>query len=127
MTSCLRKIFIIACLLTLATACDRLPFGVMSKEQMVDFLSEAYLIESFYAIETNHNYDKLKPEIVNSYRELLKRQGLTERQFERSINYYMRHPEEYKEIHQQVVDRLDSQVPEKAEHRGPKAELEDLL
>lgn len=103
------------CLLFTTASCgDRLPMGVMDEEQMVNFLSEAYLIEGFYAIETNHDYDKLTPEIVNSYHELLERQGISQRQFERSMKYYLRHPELYKPIHQRVVDRLDAQMPEKA-------------
>ena len=38
---------------------DRVPAGVMDEEQMVDFLSEAYLLESFYAVETDFNYSRM--------------------------------------------------------------------
>ncbi|MBR1517087.1 MAG: DUF4296 domain-containing protein [Bacteroidales bacterium] len=93
---------------------DSVPAGIMTEEEMIDFLSEAYLIEGFYAIETGYNYDKLTDDIVNSYRELLDRKGLSQQKFEKSIEYYMRHSDRYERVHQAVVDRLDAMQPDKA-------------
>lgn len=89
-----------------------LPEGVMNEQQMVDFLSEAYLIEGFYAIETGYHYESLSEGIIASYQELLARHGLTQTQFEESKDYYMHHPERYEVIHRQVVERLDGMNPE---------------
>ena len=87
----------------------------MTEQQMVDFLSEAYLIEGFYAIETGYHYESLSDEIIASYQRLLSEQGLTQEQFEKSMDYYMHHSDRYDAIHQQVVERLDAAMPEEVE------------
>ena len=91
------------------------PKELMTEQQMVDFLSEAYLIEGFYAIETGYHYESLSDEIIASYQRLLSEQGLTQEQFEKSMDYYMHHSDRYDAIHQQVVERLDAAMPEEVE------------
>lgn len=96
-----------------------MPKEVMTEQQMVDFLSEAYLIEGFYAIETGYRYESLSDEIIASYQRLLSEQGLTQEQFEKSMDYYMHHSDRYEAIHQQVVERLDGMVPAESKESGP--------
>ena len=96
----------------LAASCGskRLPKGVMTEEQMVEFLSEAYLIEGFYAVETNFNHDTLAEQAQADYAELLKRCELTPEQVEASFAYYADHTMQYAAIHQRVVKRLDEEA-----------------
>ena len=44
---------------------------------VVDFLTEACLIEGYCAIETRYNFDSLTPEMVYAYDEILAEQGIT--------------------------------------------------
>ena len=89
---------------------DRVPAGVMDEDQMVEFLSEAYLLESFYAVETDFNYSRMSGSIAASYDSLLAVNGITLADFERSIDYYSRHADKYEKIHKKVVKRLDEEV-----------------
>ncbi|MBQ0015609.1 MAG: DUF4296 domain-containing protein [Bacteroidales bacterium] len=89
-------------------SCGGRPADLLSEQQMVDFLTEAYLIEGFYGIETGYHYDELTPEIIGSYEELLDRKGISRDRFERSVKYYMsKQPEQYKHIHDMVVEQLE--------------------
>lgn len=87
---------------------DRRPANVMDEATMVQFLQDAYLLEGFYAIETGFQYNSMHNEMVASFDSLLASYHLTREDFERSVDYYVRHPRDYERIHQQVVDALDS-------------------
>ena len=87
-----------------------LPDGVLNEAQMVDFLSEAYLIEGFYAVETRYNYDTLADQARADYEALLRKQGIKEEQVAASFDYYAHHTDAYAKIHKRVVDRLDGDL-----------------
>lgn len=86
----------------------------MDHGQMVTFLSEAYMLEGFYAVETQYRYDSLLPEVVAAYDDILARQGLSRRKVEKSLKYYSSHPDEYQIIHDSVLAIMDSNDPDKA-------------
>ena len=88
---------------------DERPADVMTHEQMVAFLSDAYLLEGFYAIETQYRYDALTPEVLHSYDSILSVHNLTRDAVERSLDYYTRHLDEYQTIHEEVVTRLEAE------------------
>ena len=86
---------------------EALPAGVMDEEKMADFLQQAYLLEGFYSVETQYRYDTLQPEIIASYDSLFSEYGITRKQFERSVDWYAKHPEDYTRIHDTVIARLE--------------------
>ena len=92
------------------SGCSRnaVPDDVMSETAMVDFLEQAYLLEGFYAIETNFRYDTLHPEMLASYDSLLASCNITRDDFERSIHWYSRHIDIYTRVHDSVLARIDS-------------------
>ena len=91
---------------------DKLPEGVLAHNEMVSFLSEAYLLEGFYAVESGFRYETMSPQIRESYNQLLAKYNLTDADFERSIEYYVAHDEEYAAIHQEVIANLDQMMNE---------------
>lgn len=95
---------------TLLTAChsNQKPEDILDHQQMVDFLTEACLIEGYCAIETRYNFDSLTPEMVYAYDEILAEQGISREQVEASLAYYAKHPEEYLTIHEDVAATLNS-------------------
>ncbi|MCQ2298081.1 MAG: DUF4296 domain-containing protein [Bacteroidales bacterium] len=106
---------IIAAALGLAFAScgnNDLPNGVMTKDEMVDFLSEAYLLEGFYAIESNNQPERVSYEVKASYDALLKEHHITDADFKASMNYYSQHLDQYEEIHGEVISRLESMPSE---------------
>ena len=92
------------------TACRHgsLPDGVMDEERMADFLADAYLVESFYAIETQYRYDVLTETALRNYDSILALHSLTREQVERSFEYYSQHPELYQRIQDSAAVRLEA-------------------
>ena len=104
--------FCVVCLsvLLLLSACgggERRPDGVLAPEAMAALLAEAYLLEGFYAIETQYRYDTVLPEVLRAYDTILSRHGTTREAVERSFDYYAKHPELYQPIQDSVMALLD--------------------
>ena len=89
---------------------DNIPPDVIGESVMADFLQHAYILEGFYAVETNFQYDTLHPEMLASYDSLLASYDITREDFERSVGWYVRHPDIYKRIHDTVVARIDAEM-----------------
>lgn len=107
----MKKIIVLLLPLLLLAACrhEERPADVMSHEQMVAFLTDAYLLEGFYAVETQYRYDALSPEVLHSYDSILAVHNLTRDAVERSLDYYTNHLDEYQSIHEEVVTLLETQ------------------
>lgn len=86
----------------------RRPADVMGHGQMVEFLADAYLLEGFYAVETQYRYDVLPPAVMRSYDSILDVHHVTRQAVEHSIDYYSHHLDEYEAIHNEVVARLEA-------------------
>ena len=89
---------------------DKVPADIVDEARMASFLEEAYLLEGFYAVETGFHYDTLHPEMLASYDSLLSAYALTRDDFERSIDWYTRHPLVFKRVHDTVLARYDRQL-----------------
>ncbi len=86
---------------------DRRPADVLDAPQMVAFLTDAYLLEGFYAIETQYRYDAMTPEVLRAYDDILLKHGITREQVEHSFDYYTAHPDLYATIQDSVITHLD--------------------
>lgn len=91
---------------------DVVPPDVMDEEKMSTFLQEAYLLEGFYGIETGFHYDSLHPEMIASYDSLLASYSISREDFERSVDWYVHHPEIYERVHDTILARIDRQLEE---------------
>lgn len=85
------------------------PADVLDAPQMVDFLADAYLLEGFYAVETQYRYDALSAEVLRAYDDILAKHGVSREQVEHSFAYYSEHPELYAPIQDSVLARLEHQ------------------
>lgn len=102
---------------------ERVPSGVMDEPTMAAFLKEAYLLEGFYAVETGFQYDTLHPQMMASYDSLLASFGITRDDFERSVEWYIRHPELYERIHDSVLARIDRELAAEKEVEPSESEM----
>lgn len=85
---------------------DRLPEGILNEEQMVDFLTDAHLLESYYSITTNFHYEERAAEIAASYDELFEKHHTTRAIVDSSRSYYLHHPDLYNDIYEQVLENI---------------------
>jgi hypothetical protein len=93
-------IFIISC------SINKTPKGILTGKEMIPVLVDIHLAEGInsqrYALDaTRKNY----PEDL--YLSILKKHKLDQKVFEESILYYGKHPDKYKPIYDEVVDRLN--------------------
>jgi hypothetical protein len=107
------------CLLLLgATACqnDQRPDDVLDDKTMADFLTDLYLLEGYYSIESQYQYETVSPEILDACDDILKKHNITRERVEKSFDYYSRHPEKNNAINQEVASRLDKLIGPDEEH-----------
>lgn len=98
---------LVVCCLLWGCGGDRIPEDVMDEEQMTSFLEEAYMLEGFYAVESNFQYDTMQPEMIASYDSLLSSFDLTREEFEKSLTWYCHHSDHNRRVHQEVLRRLE--------------------
>ncbi len=90
---------------------DRLPDGVLDSKAMAAFLSDAYLLESFYAVETHFSYDAMSPEVLRAYDDVLAKHCVTRDDIETSLRYYSEHPEQYAAIQDSARAIIEREFP----------------
>ena len=105
-----KKILPLLAAALLLAGCHRggIPADVLTEQQMVDFLADAYLLEGFYAIETQYRYDVVTPDVLRQYDSILAVHHLTRDEVERSLDYYTQHLDRYQAIQDSVVSRLEA-------------------
>ena len=101
------SLLILPLLSLLVVAChhDSLPEDVLDSEQMTAFLTDAYMQEGIYAVESR--YDSLPEHVVRGYDSILELHGITREQVEHSFDYYSQHLDAYQAIQDSVVARLE--------------------
>jgi hypothetical protein len=108
------SLFLVSLLLTasvlLSCGGERRPDNVLDDETMASFLSEAYLLESFYAVETHYSYDAMTPEVLSAYDDILSRYHVSREDIEESFKYYSQHPEQYAAIQEKARVRIEQQT-----------------
>ena len=106
----MKKLLPLLLTVVLLTACHRngLPKDVLPQERMVAFLTDAYLLEGFYAIETQYRYDIFPEEVLQRYDSILALHALSREQVERSFDYYSQHLDAYQAIQDSVLARLEA-------------------
>jgi hypothetical protein len=95
--------------LLLAFACggEKLPKGILTKEKMVPMLVDQHLAEQIFSLRFNVGL-KNDSVIDDLYLSILKKYGVERNKFEQSVFYYSKHPEKYKEIYDEVLNRLNA-------------------
>lgn len=96
------------CLLLLG-ACNRTqrPDDVLDADAMVNVQTDLYLIEGVYAAESQYRFDTVSPEITGAVDAVLKKHHISREQMEKSLDYYSKHPDEYKTIQEKISTRID--------------------
>ena len=105
----MKKTILLLAALALLAAChrNRRPDNVLDHPTMVAFLSDAYLLEGFYAVESGYRFDSVSDEVMGAYDSVMARHGISREMVEASMEYYSHHPEEYAVIHDSVLFILE--------------------
>ena len=82
------------------------PEGILSNDQMVNVLSELYVIEQKISTlgvkrdSLNQIFDEMKSRVFE-------KTGVTDSVFRRSLNYYMDHPQTLEVVYTSLIDSLN--------------------
>ena len=101
------------------TAChdEQRPADVIATDTMTDFLTDLYLVEGYYAVESQYRFDTASTEVVEALQSLFVKYRLTRERVEKSFDYYSLHPEEYEAIQNEVAARLEQLIAADEEAR----------
>jgi len=103
----MRKLLIILmAVLVLACSKNRVPKGILSQKKIIPVLVDIHLVDGIYAQRytqkiTRENYEN------DLYLTVLKKYKIDQKAFEASILYYGKHPEKYKAVYDEVLNRLN--------------------
>lgn len=110
------KIVAGASLALVALGCNRLPEGILDKDEMVDLLVDIHKGESVVEMQRGvYRNDSLKKRVKQS---VLLHHGVTQAQLDTSFAYYGYHIEDYIEIYDKVIETLEIEVKNVKGYRG---------
>jgi len=99
---------LIIAMIALALACskNKLPKGIIPENEIIPALVDLHLAEAVfaqrYALQvTRDNYQE------DLYLSILKKYKLDQKAFEASVLYYGKHPDKYKPVYDEVLNRLN--------------------
>lgn len=122
----MRKTLIVSLVIALCTVgCKKTnKEGIMDHNTMANFLYEVHIIDSYYQIQNNYHYEEQVPEIKATYEKLFAKYGITKDEYERSMNYYAHHNNEFYEIYNQVNDSLTALL-QRTQNSNPMGTFDD--
>jgi hypothetical protein len=98
-------LIILMVVLTFSCSENRVPKGILKEKEMTPVLVEIHLAEAIFAQRyaqetTRENYQE------DLYLSILKKYKLDRKVFEKSVLYYGKHPDKYKLVYDEVLNRL---------------------
>lgn len=84
---------------------DERPEGLMERDDFKETLLDAQLIEARMNHEMILEQMKTMP-VQKYYDELFEKHQITEDKFQKTFNYYTEHPDEMKEIYEEIMTEL---------------------
>jgi len=96
---------------------EKIPEGILPEEKMVPLLVDLHLTEPIHAQRFALGLPDSSA-MEDLYLSFLKKHKVNPKQFEKSVYYYGKHPDQYKEIYNKVLDRL-SEMEVKIKQENP--------
>lgn len=110
------RIILSICLLATFFACNHetMPEGIIDTATMTAFLSEAHLIEGYSEARRGENADTTREMVERLYGSLFQKYNITADDYDKSLDYYMHHPQMMEEIYSRVlanINKVKEQYP----------------
>ena len=91
--------------LVLACSGNSVPSGILKEKEIIPVLVDIHLAEGIYAQRYTQKITRLNYE-EDLYLSVLKKYKLDQKTLEASVLYYGKHPDQYKPIYDEVLNRL---------------------
>lgn len=111
------KNYVFIVLITIVSSCSsgvveiEQPKDLIGKEKMVEVMLELVKLEA-HIQSTYPSVSEYNKVMINSSDTLFKRLNITSKKFEESMDYYGSHQKIMKEIYEEVLDELNSELGE---------------
>ena len=103
--------FLIVATVILALACSRnkVPKGILTQKEITPVLVDLHLAESVYAqrFSMKTDYQNYQDDL---YLSVLKKYKLNQKVFEESVFYYGKHPDQFKPVYDELLNRLNEML-----------------
>lgn len=99
-----KTLFLLLGIMFFMVSCNNRPEGVMSKSEMIDFLTDLHKLDGTLAtkgIGTTQNREN-----IYYYNSLLKKHEITQANFDSSLVWYSKNPKNFAKIYAQVIENL---------------------
>ncbi|MDD3078677.1 MAG: DUF4296 domain-containing protein [Paludibacter sp.] len=99
------ELLLIGVLIIFMSACNRRPNGVLSKREMVEFLTDLHKLDgTLFVAEMGSANDR---ENIYYYNAILKKHGITKDQFDSSLVWYSKDPKRFGYMYDDVLANLN--------------------
>lgn len=116
MVSKFRIVILVLLLGWIGSSCEKpvveKPKDLVSKEKMIDMLTDIHISESMYQTRRYTSQDMRKITEADLYYSVLKKYDVADSTFERSLIYYSSLPKEYERIYSRVLNKLNEMEQE---------------
>lgn len=104
------KILMILIPFVFIVACNnekKLPKDIMKQDKMREVMLDVLLAET-YVQDQMFSQDTAKTRALELYTKVLAKHNISMREYQKSLNFYTRHPDLYGEVLQPIIDSLSS-------------------
>ena len=98
----LLSILLLAC----AAPKTEIPPGILSEMEFASILKEVHLAESTFELNKNKGLEDAKNTFSNNYQLIYKKYDVSASTFNKSLDYYVKHPKILEEIYSAVLKQL---------------------
>ncbi len=102
-----RWLILLVLFLTFSCGRGKLPEGILPKNKMVPMLVDQHLAQQIFSLRFQYGL-KGDSIIDDLYLSILKKYNVSRKEFEESVYYYSKHPEKYKPVYDEVLNRLNA-------------------
>ena len=83
-----------------------IPQDILSENSFIGLLKDIHLAEAKFELHKTKGMKNAKNELAHSYSTIFKTHGVTENDFDKTIDYYAQHPEQLEKIYTHVLEQL---------------------
>ena len=101
---------ILSILSVLLLACSapktEIPTEILSETEFANMLKEIHVAEAAFELNKSKGMENAKNTLANSYQSIYKKYDIDDSTFNKSLEYYAKHPEILEDIYSTVLEQL---------------------